>query len=317
MSSVIPCVDLTVVPNSLTSLRIVENYVTFRFATNNVSENFGGFKAELLQNTVASIKSLSNKPLLNKSTNYAIQCGNCSRHINVVPIKFERILPLPSDTASVSDWFCHAHGTQDNIKLDPKANDLFYTHCYMHINRSNIVNVKGNNKVIVCKSCLCWLGTIHNPNTIRIWLNTVKFVDNNTSILTNSLTDVFYSIKDVFRNSLFNSIKIMLSCHSSSTLLDSILLWIMEKKMQIQLVESGTVKKHDVSKVLFKFVTNGCETFSQWQNDSQVTNLNVSKPMILSLLKHLQKFNKMMPPEFSKTNDFYLSYLFLYDPILE
>ncbi|KAJ8947587.1 hypothetical protein NQ318_010099 [Aromia moschata] len=310
--STIPCKDIKIIGNSLTSLKIFENYVTFRFATNNsLSENLGGFKTELLQNTVASIESLSNKPLLSKGTNYTIQCINCTKPLSV-PLKFQRILPLPSDNADLSDWFCHAHGSHDSVSLDPKDTDLFYSHCYVHVNKNNFSTIRGNDKITVCKSCLSWLGIFQNSNTLRLWFNTVKFVDNNASVSTDALTDVFHSIKDVFKHSLYSSVKIMLSCQVSSSQVESILIWVMEKKLQILFDGSGEFKKYDVAKVLFKFVKNDDGSFAQWQNDSMVSNINVSKPMILAILKHLHKFNTVLPQEFSNSNDFYISYMFIH-----
>ncbi|KAJ8964103.1 hypothetical protein NQ314_005128 [Rhamnusium bicolor] len=317
ITSTIPCNGMNIMPNSLSSLKIIDNYITFRFATNNsLLESLGGFKTEFLQNTVASIESLSNKPLLSKGINYTIQCINCSKSLNI-PIKFQRILPLPSDNADPGDWFCHAHGSQDNISLDPKEADIFYTHCYVHINKINVPNIRGNDKVVVCKFCLNWLGTVFNPNTLRLWFNTVKFLDNNAAISTISLTDVFHSIKDILKHSLYNSIKLMLTCQTSVTQVDSVLIWIMEKKLQILFDGSGVLKKYDVAKVLFKFSKSDEELFTQWQNDSMVNTVNISKPMILDVLKHLHKFNKAFPLEFSKSNDFSVSYLFMYDPFLE
>lgn len=314
--STIVCKGVSAVPNSLSSFKQTDSYVVFRFVMNNNLENLGGFKTELLQNTVASIESLSNKPLLAKGINYTIQCINCSKALNT-PLKFLRILPLPSDNANPDDWFCHAHGSNDSTSLDPKETDIFYTHCYLHISKANLLDIKGNDKVIVCKFCLNWLGIVFNRNTLRIWLNTVKFLDNNSTISTDSLSDTFHSFKDVFRHSLYNSLKLMIICQTSSSQCDSVLIWVLEKKLQIFIETSGGLKKFDVAKVLFKFAKSGDEAFKQWQNDSMVNAINISKPMILGILKHLHKFNRILPPLYSKSNDFSVSYIFMYEPFTE
>ncbi|KAJ8910852.1 hypothetical protein NQ315_015588 [Exocentrus adspersus] len=310
--SIITCKDINVVPNSLSAFRKTDNFVTFRFATNNAFENLGGFKTELLQNTVASIESLSNKPLLIKGTSYIIHCINCNKQLSAT-IKFERILPLPSDHSDPSDWFCHAHGSKDNISLDPKNVDVFYTYCYVHINRTNLLHIKTSDKVIVCKYCLSWLGITFNKNTFRLWLNTVKFIDNNSAISTDSLSDVFHSFKDIFRHSLYNSLKLMATCYTLSNQTDSLLIWVLEKKLQIFIDASGEgLKKYDVAKVLFRYAKNSDDAYIQWQNDPMVNAINVSKPMMLDVLKHLHKSNKILPPEFSKSSDFNVSYVFIF-----
>ncbi|XP_018564708.1 uncharacterized protein LOC108906050 [Anoplophora glabripennis] len=314
--STILCKGINAVPNSLSSFKQTDNYIVFRFVTNNSLENLGSFKTELLQNTVASIESLSNKPVLTKGVNYTVQCINCSKALNV-PIKFQRILPLPSDSSDPNEWFCHAQSSKDNVSLDPKETDIFYTHCYLHINKSNLLNIKGNDKVIVCKFCLNWLGIIYNQNTLRIWLNTVKFLDNNSAISTDSLSDIFHSFKDIFRHSLYNSLKLMIVCQTSSSQSDSVLIWVLEKKLQIFIETSGGLKKFDVAKVLFKYAKSEDEAFKQWQSDSMINLLNISKPMMLNTIKHLHKFNKMLPPLYSKSNDLSVSYIFMYEPFIE
>lgn len=315
--SIIPFRDFKIVDNSLSSVTTMDQFITFRFATdNNLYDTTGGFKTELLQNTVASIESLSNKPLLSKNTNYVINCINCGKSVTD-SMKFERILPLPSENLDPSDWFCHSHGNQSDFNLDPKSTDIFYTHCFVHINIGQVLNIKSKDKIVVCKFCLNWLGLKHNKNTLKLWHNTVKFVSSDTSIYTHSLADVFQSIKSILNHSLHNSIRLIVTCQTTSQHLDIILLWILEKKLQILFDDIDCTKTCEVAKVLFKFIQDSNEIYRQWQNDAFVNTISISKPMMTELLKHLHKFNKVLPKEFSKSNDFTVSYLFLYDQLVE
>lgn len=168
-------------------------------------------------------------------------------------IKFNRILPLPSEGSNMSDWFCHAHGHDNSISLDPKQTDIFYTHCFVHVNHENIINIRGNQKVLVCKFCLSWLGVKHNSKTIKLWLNTVKFFSTNSSVSTTSLLDVFNSIKSLLKYSAQSSVRLILSCQTTATQVDNLLLWILEKKLEILFDNSKEAKNYDVAKVLFKF----------------------------------------------------------------
>ncbi|XP_056647928.1 E3 ubiquitin-protein ligase E3D [Diorhabda sublineata] len=305
----IGCKNMKIVTNSLSSLRVTVNFLSFRFLTEITHENKGSFKAEFLQNTVASIESLSNKPLLSTNSRYIIQCANCKKSLSN-HLQFHRVLPLPSETLDASDWFCHNHGNSGSISLDPKPNDLFYSQCFVHINIECAINLKVSNNVLVCKFCLKWLGKKHNNNTIKLWFNTVMFSNDNTSIASSSLEDCFQVIKNTLKLSLHNASKLILSCQTSRTNTDTLLLWVLEKNLHILFGEE-CLKDHHVAKVLFKFVKIDDILLKEWHDDSLVSNIDISKPMMVDLLTNLYKCNELFPLEYSKSNDFRVSYLFL------
>lgn len=308
----VPCKNIQVLKNSLSSLKISDKSMSFRFLTNNSLEKVGTFKAEFLQNTVASIESLSNKPLLSKGTRYTIHCSNCKKALSDA-IEFSRILPLPSDGSDSSDWFCHNHGNKTDFSLDPKETDVFYSQCFVHMNVNNLKNLKHSNKVLACKYCLQWLGIQHNDITLKFWFNTVTFSSDTGSIHTSSLEDIFQTIKSCFKYSFHNSSKLFISCKTSPNSVNTLLLWVLEKKLQILYGEPDVVE-HNVAKVLFKFIEKDNNTLvNQWRNDTLVSILDISKPMMIDLLNKLHKCNKLFPLEYSKSNDFKVSYLFLYD----
>ncbi|XP_072388260.1 E3 ubiquitin-protein ligase E3D [Diabrotica undecimpunctata] len=306
----IPCRGIKIISNSVTCLKVTDKFLTFRFLTES-AEEIGSFKTELLHNTVANEESLNNKPLLSNGVTYVLQCINCNRSLSD-PIEYTRILPLPSENSDASDWFCHNHGEKTNISLDPKPSDIFYSQCFVHMNAKCVSNIKSCKQVFVCRFCLQWLGTKHNNNTIKIWFNTIKFTHYSGSISSCSLEDAFQTIKNSLRYSIHNASKILLSCHTSSTQTGTIMLWVLEKKLQILFGETN-VKEYNVAKVLFKFVSKDEHLLQQWENDSLVTSVDISKPMMVELLTNLHKCNKLFPLEYSKSNGFNVSYAFLYD----
>jgi len=52
---------------------------------------------------------------------------------------------------------------------------------------------------------------------------------------------------------------------------------------------------------------------SRCNKNGFVTSAFFSKVMMLEVLQHLHKNNKVFPPEFAMSNDFLVSYLFLYE----
>ncbi|CAH2007075.1 unnamed protein product [Acanthoscelides obtectus] len=305
----IPCQFTGIVKNSLT-VKVNDTHVIFRFATKN--EASGSFKTEVLQNTATNFKFSHDKPLFSANTSYTCLCGKCKTPLTN-PLVFERILPLPSDNSDPNEWFCHRSDVGNNFNLDPKPSDIFYTHCLVHLNIQNIQNVDETGKIVFCKSCQDWLGLKYNDNTAKFWLNTVEFISDNNLVSTSSLQDVFNVINSVFQQKLQSSVKIMLCCQTTINNIEAVLLWILEKRLEVFYDNSREEKKCDVAKVLFKSVDNHDNIFDQWKNDLMVDTIDVSKSMILSVSNHLAECNRALPDEFAKSNDFNVSYLFMYD----
>lgn len=318
LSIVINCPDLNILSESLSSIQNVNNSISFRFST--TGNDLGSFKREILINNEENTSNTSNnETFFATDTCYSIQCINCTRNLND-SIKFRRVLPLPSENCDPNEWFCHnhKHENQNNtFSLNPKENDLFYSNCYVHLNKSNIDSIRISGKVLVCKYCLNWLGLKENDDTLKLWSNTIQFSNGINYYKTKSLTDVFNVINENIKHILFNSAKVILNCQSSSKKLDTLLMWIIEKKMTIYFSkETHLHKKYNVAKVLYKIVDeNNLE--NQWKNDSSVQVIDVSKSMLVDVLKHLHYFNRVFPKQFSTTNDFLVSYLFMYEPFIE
>lgn len=290
-----------------------------------------------------SVKFHKSSDSLNKESTFRIQCQNCLQNLSEY-LNFNRILPLPSEGSNHNDWFCHAHG-QSVPDLNPKVDDLFYSHCYCHINNLNLKGIKKSGNVLVCLRCLCWLGLTVNEKTHKVWFNTVGLqefyksnldkkdfntvfdlscngsndlglsnlsLDHQGIFKTDPLRDCFISINKLTQDKFVPSSKILLECQISKVDCNYLLLWVLEKNLLINWYEEDALKEETVSKVLFKFSAVESPLITTWKNDVGVVPLMVSKPMVTKLLLHLFKMNSFMPECFSKTQDFHISYIRVY-----
>nr|CAH7738023.1 unnamed protein product [Callosobruchus chinensis] len=308
---IIPCQLTGVVKNSL-SVKVNDTHVIFRFATKNGGS--GSFKTEVLQNSAAVVEFSADKPLFSVNTPYTCLCKKCKAALTNTLI-FKRALPLPSENLDPSEWFCHKSDAS-SFSLDPKLSDIFYTHCSVQLNSEYIQNTDETSKVLLCKSCQNWLGVKYNDKTVKFWLNTVEFTSDNRSITTSGLQDAFDVIKGVFNHKLQSSTKIMLCCQTASNVAEAVLLWVLEKKLEVFFDDTREEKKCEVAKVLYKSVANQDKMFDQWKNDVMVETIDVSKEMVVEVLNHLTLYNEVLPDEFSTSNDLSVSYLFMYNPAL-
>ncbi|XP_019757771.1 uncharacterized protein LOC109536130 isoform X1 [Dendroctonus ponderosae] len=309
----VPLTNFDAQSSTLTSLKISEHFISFRLLAgqSNVS-NFGSFKTELLENNDIDSK-LSNSTFIKNNILYAIDCANCQRSLGP-DIKFERVLPLP-ENLDQADWFCHGHDSNPVNLLEPKTKDFLFTNCYFCIHKDKISNCLSKNNVLVCKFCFNWLGTLSENCTVRLWFNTVTFRDNNCGVFnTAPLTDAFLTIRGLFECSLLNSIKAIFVYKNSDGAKHYLLLWVLEKQLNILLSLNEHSKSTNVAKTLFKFLDHDDnEILEQWKNDQSVDVVDVSKNMMVEVMKHLYNNNKLFPVEYSKSNNFLVSYLCMYD----
>lgn len=306
-----PCNNFKILADSLTLLHIREKFISFRFLTNNANDCLGQFKTEFLR-FKRSVNKNTHETFLTKNTPYEIQCVNCSQTLNK-SIIFERVLPLPSELADASEWFCHGDNIDKSVDLNPKLTDIFYTETHAHLNASLFQNILITNKTFVCKRCLFWLGIFADKATARVWFNTVIFKSEQAIHKQLPLEDVFTSVRAILNSSPLNFAKILLLCQVSDLKIDYILLWVVEAKLQVVFDCEDGKNDCSIAKVLFRYENVEDEVLKQWQSDNNICTLSVSKTMIIELLKHLYKYNKFLPEEFSCSNGFNVSYLPLYN----
>lgn len=298
------------VPSTLASVKVTENNVSFRFCT---SAKLGSFKSELLNNP-PPVQPPPNITVCRAGIEYSLNCTNCLKSLNSTVVKFDRVLPLP-DSVDQSDWFCHA--PNHNTNLEPTLTDLFFSPCFVHINRLNMANTLTKNGVFVCKYCFNWLGIQHASTTVKLWLNCTSFASaesHETNNKRTGLTDAFLAVSHSF-NKLLNTTKIIFYLKNSEGTTNHLLLWIIEKQLDIVVTDQSGTKQTTVAKLLFRFIRDKDEDeiLQTWFEDQSVELVDVSKNMMLEVLKHLYLHNHLFPDEFNKSNDFLISYLFMYE----
>lgn len=298
------------VPSSLASVKLTSSCVSFRFCTAQPSK-LGSFKSELLNNP-SPAPAVPKIPVCAAQTEYSLNCTNCRNSLNGTTLKFDRVLPLP-DSVDQSDWFCHS---RTNHNLEPTVKDLFFSACFVHINQLNVSGkTLTKNGVFVCKYCLNWLGIQHGSTTVKFWLNCANFTcpDSQEGNTSTGLSDSFLAINNSF-NKLLNTSKIIFFLKNSDGTADRLLLWIIEKQLDLVITDQNGRKQTKVAKVLFRFIrTKDDEILQTWFEDQTVDLVDVSKNMMLEVLKHLYLHNDLFPDQFKKSNDFLISYLFMYE----
>ncbi|XP_044758216.1 uncharacterized protein LOC123316286 [Coccinella septempunctata] len=303
--------DYLFLENSLSCLTYGSNYIYFRCNLDTIDKKLGSCNGEFLKSLSSSVSKKSVIKLLPESQ-YKIQCVNCQQNFNDC-IKFERILPLPSNHIDPSEWFCHKHENENKTLtcLNPKLGDLFYSSCYFHIHQDNLKNVVVKSKNIVCKRCLLWLG-LNTENYVKSWFHNIQFVSGNKAEYSTPTKDVFLTISDIVEQNFLGCAKILFEqCSPKGN--DYLFVWILEKNLKIFFGNALTdLEEHSVYKVLYQF-ENDAETVNRWMNDNGVFCVTVSKQMMVDALKNLNKYHKLLPESFSKSNGLYISYLLIPD----
>lgn len=318
-NDIIQIADYKILINSLSSLQISNNYLTFRFQTEAVSRTVGQFKSEFV---MYNFNSTNCKPefcgnKLEKNVSYVVKCINCQGPLSD-KVTFKRILPLPSDNVEPSEWFCHKHDDEATLNLNPSTHDCFYSNCYIHVNQKNFSNYRiAANSVIICKRCLAWLGLSLRSDTIQVWFNTVMLDSDNSRISSTALIDFINTVKCSLNESLLTSSKILFECCNKNY--EYLCIWILEKNLQLYVkghefqhtANNSISDTKNVAKILFRFESEITDLVTEWLNDVRVNHTKISKPMMIGGLNHLFEMCQLIPDCFRKSNGFYVSYLVL------
>lgn len=329
-----------IIPNSMSGLKIDKYNISFRILTE--PKNGGNFYQELLAaNKQITTKTIGNAPKLNLNAGEEIKivCANCLNVVSENVIKFDRILELPTENLDMSDWFCHNHGhsSHDHEVVTLKSNkyDLLYRLTYFLVNfcvlsdKCNKFNAKRN--VYHCNRCLAWLGS-KVKDDVKLFNSTIKIVqqgienhifgyqDSNDV----SLNDFIYTIESMSKE--FNigfqyaiMCKIVLECNISATKKQYLLIWIMDKELQVlknaeDYVETENEDKIKLvssflTKILFKVEMCLSDEVQVWLSDPSIVSSEISKSMFKSGVDHLRKMSLKVPESFRTTNGYSVSYL--------
>lgn len=327
-------------PNSMSCLKIEKNTISFRVLTE--PKNGGNFYAEYIsieENKEIKVEKINVN--LKTETEVKFLCANCSNVISDNFVKFDRILELPSTNMDMSEWFCHGHGhshdpdhghpSQDMLK--PKKLDFLHRLTFFVVN-NNILSEKVNKfnskrTVYHCNRCLAWLG-LKSKDTVKLYNADIKIHDNNTdrhvfshknSIDNISIDDFIYTIECITRE--FNlglqytmMCKIVLECTMSATTKQYLLIWIMDRELQVlRNVENEnqndkvTLQSSFLTKILYKIENEMTDEVENWLSDPTVVSTDISKSMFCQGISHLEHMSLKIPESFRYTNGYCISYL--------
>lgn len=315
---IIPVKRFNILVNSLSCLQVSGSFLSFRFQTQNLTKTTGRFTTELvmyeLEDSFSSLGISNNNTKIVKDLGYILKCGNCKNNLSDT-INFNRVLPLPSENAEPQDWFCHKSEELCKFSFNPNENDCFYSNCYIRLNHNIFNNVKlTQNDIIVCKRCLSWLGLKINTETFQVWFNTVILESDQCCIYSNALSDFILSVRTDIKELVFGPCKVLFECRNLNCT-DFLCVWVLEKSLEViikgQNFKSDKSGSQKVAKVLFYFCSEKDSIIGDWLDDSNVSNVKISKQMMVKGLNHLFEMSKLVPSCFRMSNNFYVSYIVL------
>lgn len=319
-----------IIPNSMSCLKIDKNTISFRVLTQPKNGNF--YSEFLSTNLTNSLKINELKINVKAEYDMKIICANCSNVISVEAVKFDRILELPSENIDMSEWFCHGHGhgNTEPIVLKQNKNDFLYRLTYFVI-KNNLLSEKTNKfnlkrDVYHCNRCLAWLG-LKKKDTVKLFNSEIKIQQNSTDNYvfshnnpTNiSVDDFIYTIECMTKESNLGlqyavMCKIVLECSLSSTNKQYLLIWVMDKELQVlrnnEVVnDKVTLNSSFLTKILYKVELCLNEEVESWLSDPTVVSTDISKSMFYKGIEHLNTTSQKVPEAFRSSNGYSISYL--------
>ncbi|XP_052743006.1 uncharacterized protein LOC128198011 [Bicyclus anynana] len=336
VSCIIPIQEFCfIIPNSMSCLKIEKNTVSFRILTE--PKNGGNFYSEIIStnNINKEIKIDKLDINFNPKEEIKIVCGNCSNVLSDGLVKFDRILELPTSNLDMSEWFCHGHShgvnESEKVTLKPNTLDFLYRLTFFVVNL-NILSEKINKfnskrTVYHCNRCLAWLG-IKNKDTVKLYNSDVKLHHNSNikhifahkkPLEDVTIDDFIYTVESLTRE--FNlglqytmMCKIVLECTMSVTKKQYLLIWVMDKELQVLRNEENftdriSLKSSFLTKILYKTESELNDEVETWLSDPSSVSTDISKSMFNHGLSHLEKMSLKVPESFRYTNGYTVSYL--------
>ncbi|CAH2229721.1 jg27933 [Pararge aegeria aegeria] len=326
-----------IIPNSMSCLKIEKNTVSFRILTE--PKNGGNFYSEIISTSSISkeIKVDKLEVNFNAKEDMKIVCGNCSNVLSHGSLKFDRILELPTANLDMSEWFCHGHShgssTSHDDVLKPNNLDFLYRLTFFVVNNT-ILSEKANKfnskrTIYHCNRCLAWLG-VKNKDTVKFYNNDVKIHHNSNikHIFTHkkptqdvTIDDFIYTVESLTRE--FNlglqytmMCKIVLECTMSASTKQYLLIWVMDKELQVLRNDENSIKPDRVmlkssflTKILYKIELELNDEVETWLADPSAVSTDISKSMFSHGLNHLEQMSLKVPESFRYTNGYTVSYL--------
>ncbi|XP_049949535.1 uncharacterized protein LOC126457351 isoform X1 [Schistocerca serialis cubense] len=328
VSQKIKVTTCSLIPCSLSNLNMHSNYVCFRLLTEPNNAVSGSFASEVLP--LVNLHFKNNEfvfiPMLQKGKSYDIHCKCCSNMVSVSSVTFQRFLPLPSGFLEFEDYFCHAHGQQNNLQSAPlcKSCDCLYGSYYFLI-KPHLLKVSSAS-VIKCDRCLSWIGTL-NKDFAKLWSCTVSFGAVTTT--SQPLEDFLNVMKESLEGMPASAGKVLIECVVSDSNTHYILLWALDKFLNVHcnlngkysavsesvtnstvtIVAETSLQTMHTMKVLYKYQECASDCVGLWQNDKNVHTVDVAKQMFIAGLQHLMKQTEYIPEPYKIVEDFFVAYI--------
>lgn len=308
---------IKIIPSTLSSLRISNNWISFRVQTNPTNSAFGSFKAGIIEagnplsNPFSGLKGLE---LPNDKQSHTLRCSNCQAPFTK-SLMFKRVLPLPSDDFDASEWFCCSHNDLDLSILQPRETDYFYSSHYCVLNkRVFLPELKESNSSIHCHRCFCTLGSRQDSKCWKIWNYAAECESGDEKKVvvkaTCALDDFLFVLKDLI--GMFIGEQILLQALDKDRVC-YLLLKPMEFKVDL-LVEPDDkiegdeidVKQTQVMKVLYICGENKESIKQEYPNAKYC---NVAPKVLAAGLDYLSSSTKRFPVETRIVDGYFIGYL--------
>lgn len=276
---------------SLSCLLVFGKNVSFCI---NITEDASSMEFILKENDDILQNNL--KIALRESEPCQITGKNCRAPLMAEPMIFNRILPLPSGSIAINDWFCHVGSRLEN-NLAPKLKDLFYGLHHILIDQDCCCNFRIANQYIYCKKCLKFLGQLlFNNKTIKLWNDCISLLNSGNEcsfFITDSIKKSIYEIvvKTLFECNLTPQLhfiqfaKILFDTVLSSRKKIFLMLNILETKIEILTISKYNncnlkLNKNNGFKALFRIEEdNEQPLLSYWKNDMNIHSISLSYKM--------------------------------------
>ena len=311
-SLVLPSVKL--LPTSLSSLRITNQWISFRVQTN-PDTIFGTFKTEVISEIARSIETENSSSKLDLppiGAECSLRCKCCENVITNI-IQCKRVLPLPNRDCDPGEWFCCTNSKVDFAKLlKPQENDYFYGPSFCVLHNNVVKNLEEKRNTILCKRCLTILGIKEDNDSIRIWnccieckIGEGEFKSRNQS----PLNEFVLTIKDC---SDVMGEEILLEALEGNTTH-----YILMKPMEWQLDlltesnskwegESIRLQKARVIKVFYTYGENKKSVRKDYVHSKYYL---IALPLMLAGIEHLISSTKRFPPVYRTVTQYYVGYV--------
>lgn len=251
-----------------------------------------------------------------KEKKYRVRCAEC-HSIFISDICFKRVLPLPraSWSEAASDWYCHAHGGEERLKLVPRSEDCLFSSSSHSLEISLLVEgtTISRGRESLCSLCQSSVGLIENSHW-NPWCHSIEwlvFEDGkwqSASELPPSPLEAFYFVlNDAFEEekSFFGRKLCFRNCLPGNK---TLILWfvgdnsISLKSSELSETEME-LRPSNLHKVLYK-IPSSSEKIS-----TDVGEYQVSDQMMKSVMNLLDNTTNLLPPSRRSAAGFSIGFL--------